>query len=154
MQFFKGAPQGGLWTVTINVSGPVNGTHLSEPFTGNISFAPPPVSASGIPTSRHTKLRAGQPVTATIQVTNNGNIRKDYLADPRLDGRVPQLLVGADTNNVGLPLSLSAQPNWLVPPGHQRRSRRSRRRTSRSPARRHSSPAIRMSAACRSVTPR
>ncbi len=116
MQFFKGAPQGGLWTVTINVSGPVDGTHLSEPFTGSISFAPPRVSANGIPDSRHTKLRAGQPVTATIQVTNNGNIRKDYLADPRLNGRVPQLLVGSDTNNVGLPLSLSAQPNWLVPP--------------------------------------
>jgi hypothetical protein len=117
MQFFKGQPQGGLWTVTINVSGPVNGTHLREPFTGNISFAPPPVSAIGIPNSRHARLRSGQPVTATIRVTNNGNIRKDYLADPRLDGRVPQVLVGSGTNNVGLPLSLSAQPNWLVPPG-------------------------------------
>jgi hypothetical protein len=117
MQFFKGQPQGGLWTFTILVSGPVDGTHLSEPFTGNISFAPPPVSASGIPNSRHARLRAGQPVTATIQVTNNGNIRKDYLADPRLNGRVPQVLAGSGTNNVGLPLSLTAQPNWLVPPG-------------------------------------
>jgi hypothetical protein len=59
---------------------------------------------------------AGQPVTATINLTNSGNSSKDFLADPRLVGRIPQLLLGTDTNNVGLPLSLSAQPNWLVPP--------------------------------------
>ena len=27
------------------------------------------------------------------------------------------MLLGIDTNNVALPLSLTAQPNWLVPPG-------------------------------------
>src|SRR5205807_1346052 len=31
--------------------------------------------------------------------------------------RVPQVLLGADAKDVPLPLSLSAQPNWLVPPG-------------------------------------
>jgi hypothetical protein len=60
-------------------------------------------------------LPAGQPVTATITVTNTGNIQKDFFADPRLNGRTPQLLLGADVNNVTLPLSLAAQPNWLVP---------------------------------------
>jgi hypothetical protein len=54
-------------------------------------------------------------VTATINVTNTGNIPKDYLADVRLDRRVPQLLNGASTNDVALPLSVG--PNWLVPPG-------------------------------------
>jgi hypothetical protein len=48
-------------------------------------------------------------------VTNNGNIAKDYFADPRLNGKVRQQLLGSDANNVTLPLSLSAQPNWLVP---------------------------------------
>jgi len=48
-------------------------------------------------------------------VTNTGNIAKDYFADPRLNGKVPQLLLGSDVNNVTLPLSLSAQPNWLIP---------------------------------------
>ena len=75
------------------------------------------MSSSGIPNSRHIRLRAGQPVTATINVTNNGNIPKDYLADPRLDRRVPQVLAGNDTQNVALPLSLQIEPNWLVPPG-------------------------------------
>jgi hypothetical protein len=117
MQFFHAHPQGGLWTVVLTVEQPVDGTKLSEPYTGAISFAPPQVSSTGIPNSRHTRLRAGQPVTATINVTNNGNSPKDYLADVRLDRRVPQLLAGSDTNNVPLPLSFTAQPNWLVPPG-------------------------------------
>jgi hypothetical protein len=73
------------------------------------------VTSSGIPHSSSTVLPAGKPVTATITVTNTGNIAKDYFADPRLKGQVQQQLLGSDVNNVALPLSLSAQPNWLVP---------------------------------------
>ena len=93
------------------------GAPLSEPYTGTISFNPPQVCSSGIPNSRHAKLRAGQPVTGTIQVTNTGNSPQGLPRRPRLDHRVPQLLAGVDTNNVALPLSFTAQPNWLVPPG-------------------------------------
>jgi subtilisin family serine protease len=117
MQFFRGKPAAGLWTLTLLVFGPVDGTHLSEPFTGAISFAAPPVSSSGLPDSPSTVLPAGQPVTATVNVTNTGSIRKDFFADARLNGRVPQQLLGTDVNNVPLPLSLFAQPNWLVPTG-------------------------------------
>ena len=117
MQFFSRAPAPGLWTLVLNVSGPGDGAHLSEPYTGSISFAAPSVSSSGIPNSPSTVLPAGQPVTATITVTNTGNSRKDFFADARLDGQVPQELLGSDVNNVPLPLSLFAQPNWLVPPG-------------------------------------
>ena len=117
MQFFRTDPQAGLWTLVLNVAGPGDGAHLSEPFTGSISFAAPTVSSSGIPNSPSTVLPAGQPVTATITVTNTGNSRKDFFADARLNGQVPQELLGADVNNVPLPLSLFAQPNWLVPPG-------------------------------------
>jgi hypothetical protein len=116
LQFFRGHPQGGMWTVILAVIAPING-QLREPYTGTISFDPPQVSSSGVPNSRHARLRAGQPVTATISVTNDGIIPKDYLADVRLDHRVPQLLAGADTQNVPLPLSLQMQPNWLIPPG-------------------------------------
>jgi hypothetical protein len=115
MQFFQRSPSGGLWTVTLLVNGPVDGTRLSEPFAGSISFGAPLISSNGIPDSPRTVLPAGQPVTATIRVKNTGNINKDYFADARLNGRVPQVLLGSDTNNVGLPLSLSAQPNWFVP---------------------------------------
>jgi subtilisin family serine protease len=114
MQFFHGSPAPGLWTVTI-ATGPGDGSDLSVPFTGSVSFAGPQVSSSGIPNSPSTVLQPGQPVTATINVTNTGNIAKDFFADARLDGRVPQELLGSDVNDVGLPLSLAAQPNWLVP---------------------------------------
>ena len=117
MQFFRMHPQPGLWTLVLNVAGPGDGAHLSEPYTGSISFAAPSVSSSGIPNSPSTVLPAGQPVTATITVTNTGNSRKDFFADARLNGQVPQELLGSDVNNVPLPLSLFAQPNWLVPPG-------------------------------------
>lgn len=115
MQFFRGSPAGGLWTLTLLVSGPVDGTHLSEPFRGAISFGGPPVSSSGIPSSPSTVLRAGKKATATIRIRNTGNISKDFFADARLNGRAPQLLLGSDINDVALPLSLNAQPNWFVP---------------------------------------
>jgi subtilisin family serine protease len=115
MQFFRGNPAGGLWTFTLLVNGPVDGTHLSEPFTGAVSFGAPQIAAAGIPDSAKQVLPAGQPVTATIKVKNTGNIRKDFLADARLNRTVPQALLGANVNGQALPLSLAAQPNWLVP---------------------------------------
>jgi subtilisin family serine protease len=115
MQFFHGSPAPGRWTLVLLVALPVNGARLTEPFTGALSFTAPSVTSSGIPNSASTVLTAGQPVTATIKVTNTGNIAKDFFADPRLNGKVPQQLLGADVNNVTLPLSLTAQPNWLVP---------------------------------------
>jgi hypothetical protein len=117
MQFFERAPAAGVWTLILDVAGPGDGAHLSEPFTGTVSFTAPSVSSSGIPNSSKTVLPAGQPVTATIKITNTGNVRKDFFADPRLASRTPQELLGSDVNNVPLPLSLFAQPNWLVPPG-------------------------------------
>jgi subtilisin family serine protease len=115
MQFFHGSPASGRWTLVLLVALPVDGTHLTEPFTGSISFTAPAVTSTGIPNSAGTVLPAGQPATATIKVTNTGNITKDFFADPRLNGKTPQQLLGADVNNVALPLSLNAQPNWLVP---------------------------------------
>jgi hypothetical protein len=115
MQFFRGSPAAGRWTLVLVVAVPVSGARLTEPFTGAISFAAPSVTATGIPNSAGTVLPAGQPVTATIKVTNTGNIAKDFFADPRLNGKVPQQLLGSDVNNVALPLSLTAQPAWLVP---------------------------------------
>src|SRR6516225_4970337 len=115
LQFFRTAPAPGLWTLVLNVAGPGDGAHLSEPYSGTISFGAPSVSSSGIPNSANTVLPAGQPVTATITVTNTGNTRKDFFADSRLNGKVPQELLGGDVNNVPLPLSVFSVPFWLVP---------------------------------------
>jgi hypothetical protein len=117
MQFFRGSPVAGQWTLTLLVFGPIDGSRLSEPFTGTISFAPPSISAAGLPNSPSTVLPAGKPVTATLTVTNTGNSREAFFADARLSGKAPQILLGSDVSNVSLPLSLSAQPNWFVPTG-------------------------------------
>jgi hypothetical protein len=56
------------------------------------------------------------PVTATIDVTNTGNSSKDFFADARLRGKTLQALLGfGQITNVPLPLSLNAQPAFLVP---------------------------------------
>jgi hypothetical protein len=94
LQFFHTSPTPGLWTLVLDVAGPGDGAHLSEPYSRTISFGAPSVSTSGIPNSPKRVLPAGQPVTATITVTNTGNTRKDFFADARLNGKVPQELLG------------------------------------------------------------
>ncbi len=86
-------PVAGLRTPTpLVVTGPMDRAHLSEPFSGAISFtAASGDEPAGYRTPPRTVLPAGGPVTATITVTNTGNIRKDFFADARLNGRVPQL---------------------------------------------------------------
>jgi len=115
MQFFHRSPAAGRWTLVLLVAGAIDGTHLSEPFTGSVSFTKAAVTSHGVPHSTATTLPEGHPVTATITIKNTGNIRKDFFADARLQGRVTQRLLGADVNNVPLPLSVSVVPNWLVP---------------------------------------
>jgi hypothetical protein len=125
MQFFHRTPEPGLWTVTLVTFAPVDGAHLSEPFTGSVSFTPPTVASSGLPNSAGTVLPAGQPVTATITVTNTGNIAKDYFADPRLAGRVPLRVLGTGVVNgtsytqsqvtTPEPMPANVNPHWLVP---------------------------------------
>jgi hypothetical protein len=115
MQFFRRTPQPGLWTVSLEVFAPVDGAHLSEPFTGTVSFTPPAVASSGLPSSPSTVLPAGQPVTAAITVTNTGSIAKDYFADPRLRGLAALELLGSQVNNITEPLQANVNPNWLAP---------------------------------------
>jgi hypothetical protein len=115
MQFFHRTPVAGRWTLVLVDIGFDDGAHLSEPFTGKISFTPPAVTSSGIPNSPTKVLQAGHPVKATITVTNTGNSAKDFFVDPRLVGKVLQTLAGSDVNNVTLPLPMGEQPSWLVP---------------------------------------
>jgi hypothetical protein len=112
LQFFRGRPAAGLWTLTLLYAGPGDGAHLSEPFTGSISFTGPPIGSSGVPNSPGTSLN--HPVTATMNVTNTGTVRKDFFADARLATPAQQQLLGTNVNNVLLPLA-GPPPTWLVP---------------------------------------
>jgi hypothetical protein len=93
----------------------IDGTHLSEPFTANISFSPPNITPHGLPNSTQIHLPAGQPTTATITVVNTGNINKGFFADARPNNRTSLTLAGSDVSAVPLPLSPVEQPNWRVP---------------------------------------
>jgi hypothetical protein len=117
LQFFRRTPEQGRWTISLSIRGPLDGTHLSSTFTGKIDFDAPNVTPRDVPDSRRTQLAAGVPVTATIRVKNTGNSIKDFFADPRLRDKQLLGLAGGDTTNVALPLSLAAQPFWIVPPG-------------------------------------
>lgn len=117
MQFFRERPASGLWTLTLLDAGPGDGVHLSEPFMGAVSFDGPTITSSGVPTGSKTVLQAGQPVTATVTVTNTGSIRKDFFVDARLKAVAQQQLLGFGAGSVQLPLSSSARPTWLVPTG-------------------------------------
>jgi hypothetical protein len=115
LQLFRATPDAGRWTLSLLVFGPIDGTHLTEPFSASIDFRPAQVTARGLPNSPATVLAAGKTVSSTVQITNTGNSIKDFFADARLRGRQLQALLGSGQNNVELPLSLNAQPNWLVP---------------------------------------
>jgi hypothetical protein len=69
-------------------------------------------------------LPAGQPVTASIKVTNTGNAIKDFFADSRLNGLASLQLLGSTVPNgqpttatmsVPEPLPGGITPHWVVP---------------------------------------
>jgi hypothetical protein len=78
-------PQPGLWRFVLLQNFSSSGNQTSLPFTGRIAFNNAEITASGLPNSASTVLSAsGKPVTATIQVINNGPITTAYHADARL----------------------------------------------------------------------
>ena len=85
LEAFALSPQPGRWKFVITVTTPVGGTVLSSPYHGVVSFDPPQIQATGLPDGD--KVQAGQPVTATVTVTNTGPGTMDVFADPRLADR-------------------------------------------------------------------
>ncbi|MGH7882583.1 MAG: hypothetical protein ACREN8_06710, partial [Candidatus Dormibacteraceae bacterium] len=117
LQFFHLQPDGGRWTLVLQVVPPTDGSRLSEPFEGQFDSSPPNLNVSGIPNSAATVLSRGKAVTATVKVFNRGLVKKGFLADARLGQRSQLALVGAGTNNLRLPLSPSSSPSFNIPPG-------------------------------------
>jgi hypothetical protein len=109
------APKPGRWKFIMLELSPVGGNTLSAPFHGRVSFDPPAISVKGVPNGG--KLAAGQPVTATLTVRNDGPGTEDVFADPRLreESLLPVLPISQAAD---LPLPIPGDvpaPTFIVP---------------------------------------
>jgi Subtilase family/Peptidase inhibitor I9 len=117
LQAYVPSPPAGRWRFVVDVFNPVGGQVLSAPYHGQITFAAPPVSATGLPTSAGTILPAGKPATVTVSVNNNGAGTQDVFLDPRTPQRSAfSLLSITPDTNINLPIPVgSPPPLYLVP---------------------------------------
>jgi Subtilase family/Peptidase inhibitor I9 len=83
LQHFRYSPQAGRWKFILVQDFASSGNQTSLPFTARIGFNTVEVTATGLPSGA--KLSAsGKPLTATIDVINNGAVTNAYFADARL----------------------------------------------------------------------
>jgi hypothetical protein len=106
-------PAAGLWTLVIDFYNTVSGTSVAQPFTVTINDNPVTASEAGLPDGG--SLTAGTPVTATVQVTNNGTTPEAYFVDPRLNGSVATKLAAQSVSTLTLPNVDAIVPQYLVP---------------------------------------
>ncbi len=104
-------PRPGRWKFVVTVASPVGGNTLSAPFAGAVSFDTPNIKAKGVPEGD--KVRAGQPITATLTVRDDGPGSEDVFADPRLNASdaLPLFAITPTT----LPLPGANASTFLVP---------------------------------------
>ena len=108
-------PAPGTWTLVVDFAEPVVGNEISQPYQGDIRFNAVHVSASGVPNSATTTLKAGTPVTVPVTITNTGIAPEDYFVDPRLNGTETLTLAPFGPENpISLPMT-DGFPAWLVP---------------------------------------
>lgn len=108
-------PHAGTWTLIVDFYNVVSGTAVAQPFTVTLDRTPTPASVSGLPASSATRLAAGQPVTAQVQVTNSGGAPEAYFIDARRPGAVATPLRAQDGARVTLPNLDNALPEYVVP---------------------------------------
>ena len=113
LEAFATSPKAGRWKFVVTPTSPVGGTVLSTPYHGVVSFDQPAIHATGLPDGD--KVKAGQPITARISVTNTGPGTRDVFADPRLSNRseIDSLLPLFQPATVQLPGT--NVPSFLVP---------------------------------------
>ena len=117
LQVFAPNPEAGTWRFVVDIINPIGGQVLSAPYRGKVTFAPPPVATSGLPTSSSTTLPAGKASTVRVTVTNNGPGTQDYFLDPRTPKRAAFSLLSL-TQATGLKFPLpggTAPPEFLMP---------------------------------------
>ena len=119
MSIYHVNPEPGRWSLILDWQNPVNGTELTEPFTGAIRFNQVSVS-SNLPNSSSTKLSQGSTNTYNVTVTNTGVAPEAFFVDPRLNQNttldLPNQNSAVDPTNMTLPLPAGFTfPYYLVP---------------------------------------
>jgi len=85
MQLSRFNPQAGQWQFILIESYPSSGNQTSIPFTAQITFKSPSVTAPGLPNDAGTHLSASAaPLTVPIHITNTSPVTQSYFADARL----------------------------------------------------------------------
>ena len=114
-------PAAGQWTLLLAWQNPVSGLELSEPFSGQISFAAPATSST-LP--RGSALKRGKLYTFKVRIHNSGPSPEWYFADPRKNTNETISLLNqngnvASTSKLTLPLAEPSAglpfPYYLVP---------------------------------------
>jgi Subtilase family/Peptidase inhibitor I9 len=113
LEAFALSPQAGRWKFVVTVASPVGGTVLSTPYHGVVSFDPPQIRASGLPEGN--KVKAGQPITATVRVANTGPGTMNAFADPRRADRSETDALAPLFASATVPLPGTNVPSFLVP---------------------------------------
>jgi hypothetical protein len=110
-------PMPGRWRFVISTVNPVGGTTASASFSGTVSLAPYPISASGVPNGG--SIPTGSSRKAKVRVTNSGLTAVSLFIDPRRQQRkLYPLTVAPGSQATGLTLPLSADgavPLFMVP---------------------------------------
>jgi subtilisin family serine protease len=117
LQMFRRDPQAGRWIFSLEVTNPVSGLEISQPFTATVAFNTVDIKAD-FPDNAKRKLAAGVPVNIPVQVTNTGVVPLTFFADGRLDqtGQLNLAELSGAPAQIPLPVPANILPFWLVPP--------------------------------------
>lgn len=115
IQMYRRNPQAGRWTFELEVTNPVSGSEVAQPFLATVRYDSVKVKAA-LPNSATRRLAAGVPVTVPVTIKNTGSIPLSYFADGRLDtvGAIRLADLGGDPT-FALPVPAAVEPIWLVP---------------------------------------
>ncbi|MGI8880084.1 MAG: S8 family serine peptidase [Jatrophihabitans sp.] len=115
---FARAPGAGRYRFILEVTNPVGGMAVDQPFTGYLTYAAAPIApVSPLPTAKNLATQ-GKTYKYSVKITNNTLQQQTYFADPRLnkgtDYQLASQVPDDDLQNLTLPES-DVSPNWLVP---------------------------------------
>jgi hypothetical protein len=107
------SPTAGRWTLVIDFYNTVSGTAVAQPFTVNLNDIPVRVATILLPDG--SRVTAGTPIDAYVEMQNTGATPEAYFLDARLNDKVKLKLAAQTTSVLTLPDVAAVVPEYLVP---------------------------------------